>query len=323
MKKTVGIVFAMMLLFMGASPLFAVGGSEGSEYPSKPISYVIPFDPGGQSDIAAQVQKAELQEILGTNILIKHNPGAAGAVAWSEIAKSNPDGYTIIGNNLPHIVIQPLVREDAGYQTEDLEPLYLFQTTPIGIAVLADSEWKTLDDLIEYAKANPGKVTIGGSGTHSGHHLALLQLQYLTGTQFTYIPSTGAAPSVANFLGGHVKALFANSDDLVQHREKMNVLAIGTEKEFYALPGVKTFKEQGIKMTAGIDRGVAVAKGTPDAIIRILEKAFDEVCKGEKYVTMMEESGILVQNMKSREFKKYIEEKKAETIAALEVLGEL
>jgi len=305
------------------SLLFAEGQQEVTSYPSKDITYIIPFDPGGQSDITAQYQKEDLQNVMGENIIIKHMPGAGGAVAWASLVKTKPDGYTIAGNNIPHIIIQPVVRDNAGYETEDLVPVYLFQTTPIGLAVLKDSRFKTLDEMIAYAKNHPGEITIGGSGTHSGHHLALLQLQKLTGAKFTYIPSTGAAPSITNFLGGHTEALFANSNDLVTHEDKVTILGMGTEERFAALPQAPTFIEQGVNMTAGIDRGVCVPPGTPASIITTLEDAFAEVCNMPTFVNKMEELGFLVRDMKSKEFKKYIADKKIEIISTLKELGEI
>lgn len=317
------IVVAVVLIGMIVSISYGAGSKgEDEKYPSKPIEYIIPFNPGGQSDITAQHQKEGLMKALGVNIVLKYMPGAGGAVAWSYLVKAKPDGYTISGNNIPHIIIQPLVRENAGYKTEQLVPIYMFETTPIGLAVLKDSPFDTLEDFINYAKENPGEITVGGSGTHSGHHLALLQLQKLTGAQFTYIPSTGAAPSVANFLGGHTQALFANSNDLIQHKDKIKILAIGTKKRFLPhLPDVPTFIEQGVKMTAGIDRGVCVPPGTPEKVIKVLEDAFDEVCKSDEFVSSMEDLGFQVKNLKSKEFKKYIENKTKEITETLKELG--
>jgi tripartite-type tricarboxylate transporter receptor subunit TctC len=322
--RTTGILLAaLILLAAGAGLSFAAGEKQEEEYPSRSIDYIIPFNPGGQSDITAQYQKTALEEALGVNVLIKHMPGAGGAVAWSNLVKAQPDGYTISGNNIPHIIIQPLVRDNAGYETEELVPVYMFQTTPIGLAVLEDSRFKNLEQLIDYARKNPGEVTVGGSGTHSGHHLALLQLEKLAGVKFTYIPSTGAAPSVANFLGGHTEALFANSNDLVQHQNKIIVLGMGTEGRFKSLPGVKTFIEQGYEFTAGISRGVCVPPGTPDFKIQVLEDAFAEVCQGEAFVSKMEELGFVVNQLRSDEFKKFIEMKKEEITSTLEELGEI
>ncbi|RKX83104.1 MAG: tripartite tricarboxylate transporter substrate binding protein, partial [Spirochaetes bacterium] len=158
------IIIILTLVALVAALAFTKGSSETAKYPSRSITYIIPFNPGGQSDITAQYQKDDLEKVLGVNVIIKHLPGAGGAVAWSKVVKSKPDGYTISGNNIPHIILQPLVRDNAGYKTDQLVPVYMFQSTPIGLAVLKRSPFKTLDDFINYAKKNPGKITIGGSG---------------------------------------------------------------------------------------------------------------------------------------------------------------
>ena len=316
-------VIVVMLTIMLPAALFATGTTEQGSFPTRAINYVIPFDAGGQSDITAQYQREGLERALGVDVVIRHQPGAGGALAWSALARGRADGYTIAGNNIPHIVIQPLVRDNAGYRTEDLRPVYLFQTTPIGLAVAANSPFNTLAELIDHARANPGRVTVSGSGTHSGHHLAILQLQHLSGTEFTYVPASGAAPSVTNFLGGHTQALLANSDDLVQHRASMKILAIGTEARFHALSDVPTFIEQGYDFTAGIDRGVTVGADTPDEIVRRLEQAFDAVTRDPAFVSQMEAMGFEMQYLGADAFAEYIARKQREISTVLRELGEL
>lgn len=321
MTKRVALLVATLLLL--SAVVFAAGQGEGSEYPNRPISYVVPFNPGGQSDVTAQYQKPYLEDLLGVDIVVRHQPGAGGALAWSNLVKAKGDGYTITGNNIPHIIIQPLVREDAGYKTEELKPVYLFQTTPIGLAVAPDSEFDTLEELVAYAVDNPGQITVSGSGTHSGHHLALLQLQHLTEAQFTYIPATGAAPSVANFLGGHSQVLMANSNDLLAHQGEMKVLAIGTEVRFPQLPEVPTFIEEGVDMTAGIDRGVAVSPSTPDEIVSVLEAAFEQVSNNPEFRSEMDALGFVTHSIGAEEFAAYIERKTEEIETVLLELGEI
>lgn len=278
------------------------------DYPNKPITYLIPFDPGGQSDLEARRQQPLLEKALGVPVLITYKPGGGGSVGWAELANSKPDGYTIAGNNIPHIILQPLQRKNAGYQLEDLEPVALFQATPIGLAVLKTSPIKTLKDFVAYAKANPGAITVAGSGTYTGHHLGYLQFQKLAGIKVTYIPFTGAAPQVAAFLGGHAMAILANSNDLVQHHDKIRILAMGSEKRFAALPEVPTFKELGYKMTCSIDRGVCVPKGTPKERIEILEKAFLKIARNKEIQGQMAEQGFVPVALGAAEFKKYIAE---------------
>ncbi|TVR69959.1 MAG: tripartite tricarboxylate transporter substrate binding protein [Spirochaetaceae bacterium] len=322
-KRLPAIMIAIVLVVALSATAAAAGSGEQTEFPTRAISYVIPFDPGGQSDVTAQYQKPYLEEILGVNVVVRHQPGAGGALAWSNLVTARGDGYTIMGNNVPHIIIQPLVREDVGYRTEQLKPVYMFQTTPIGVAVAANSPFNTLEDLVDYGRRNPGRITVIGSGTHSGHHLALLQLQQLTGSQFTYIPATGAAPSVANFLGGHSEVLMANSDDLVAHQREMKILAMGTTERFHLLPDVPTFIEQGVQMTAGIDRGVAVPPNTPDEVVAKLEAAFHAVSSDPDFRADMDALGFVTHTMGAAEFAAYLEQKQQEIEAALRELGEL
>ncbi|MFW5643086.1 MAG: tripartite tricarboxylate transporter substrate binding protein [Alkalispirochaeta sp.] len=323
--RSIRIAMMILALLVGSGmAAFASGEAEDpSSFPTRAISYVIPFNPGGQSDVTAQYQKPYLEEALGVDVVVRHQAGAGGALAWSNLTKADPDGYTVTGNNIPHIIIQPIVRDDAGYETDELKPVYLFQTTPIGIAVAPDSPFETLEDLVQYALENPGTVTVSGSGTHSGHHLAVLQLEHLSGAEFTYIPETGAAPSVANFLGGHSQVLMANSTDLVSHLDEMKILAIGTDDRFGAFPEVPTFIEAGYEMTAGIDRGVAVPPDTPDEIIATLENAFDAVSTNTEFRQEMEELGFVVHAIGAAEFAEYIARKEEEIVTVLRELGEI
>jgi tripartite-type tricarboxylate transporter receptor subunit TctC len=316
------LALAITAIVLVAATATASGQAETS-YPTRAISYVIPFNPGGQSDVTAQYQKQYLEDALGVNVVIRHQPGAGGALAWSNLVKARPDGYTITGNNVPHIIIQPMVRDNAGFTTEELKPVYLFQSTPIGLAVAPDSPFDTLQELLDHAAENPGAITVSGSGTHSGHHLALLQMQYLSDAEFTYIPATGAAPSVAAFLGGHTDALLANSTDLLSHSNDMKVLAIGTEERFRALPDVPTFVEEGLDMTAGIDRGVAVPPETPADIVAVLEDAFAQVSANEEFVEEMEELGFVIHSIGAEEFAAYLERKTNEIGTVLRELGEI
>ncbi|MCK5735941.1 MAG: hypothetical protein KAH21_05655, partial [Spirochaetaceae bacterium] len=134
-------------------------------------------------------------------------------------------------------------------------------------------------------------------------------------------PSTGAAPSVANFLGGHTDALFANSNDLVTHNDDIIVLGLGTEERFTLLPDAPTFMEQGIDMTAGIDRGVCVPQGTPADVIAVLEDAFRKVCTDPEFMAKMEDMGMVVQNLGAAEYKAYIEKTAAKYEEILKQLG--
>jgi tripartite-type tricarboxylate transporter receptor subunit TctC len=301
MKKLTILMTSLVLLGMIAVPAMA-------EFPEEPITYSIPFGPGGQSDLEARRQQPMLESILGQKVIVQYKPGGGGSVGWAELINKKPTGYFISGINIPHIILQPLARGNAGYETEQLLPIAFFQATPIGLAVLKDSQFKNLEDLIAYAKANPGALIAGGSGTWSGHHIAHLQFGKMAGIKMTYIPSKGAADSVAQFLGGHVKALWANSNDLVQHADKIRVLGFGTKKPFVAMPDVPTFESQGYKLYASIDRGAGAPPGTPKERIAVLEKAFLQIANDPKVKEQMIKDGFEPLAMGSDESKAYIAE---------------
>ncbi len=260
--------------------LAAAPGVVLAEYPEQPISYTIPFDPGGESDITARFQEPHLEEILGTEVNVTHRPGGGGAVGWSEFqSRAKPDGYEMIGVNIPHIIAQPLMRDNTGYETDNWRIVSFFHITPNALIVPKDSPFKTLDDLVQYAKKNPQAVTLGGSGTYTANHLGALRLEREAGIDITYIPFTGTGPLPAAVQGGHVSGILNYSMLGVQMQDKARVLAVASEERVPALPDVPTFKEQGYDIVGGAYRGVAVPKGTPDEVVNKLEQAFAETNK--------------------------------------------
>lgn len=297
-----------LIVFMCILGMLALSQPASAAFPDKPITYQIPFGPGGQSDLEARRQQPMLEKILGVKVIVQYKPGGGGSVGWADLIQQKPDGYFISGINIPHIILQPLARGNAGYETDQIVPVALFQATPIGLAVLKDSPFKSLDDLVQYAKANPGAVICGGSGTWSGHHIAHLQFGKMAGINMTYIPSKGAADSIAAFLGGHVKAVWANSNDLVQHADKIRVLAFGTKKPFAPMPDVPTFESLGYKLYASIDRGAGVPPGTPADVIKVLENAFLTIAKDPKIQEQMLKEGFVPLQMGHDASKAYIDE---------------
>lgn len=266
---------SVLALSLGA---VALPGAASAEYPEQPITYIIPFDPGGESDVTARFQEPHLEEKLGVDVVVTHRPGGGGAVAWSEFQRSaEPDGYTIIGVNIPHIVAQPIQREDAGYETSDWEIITWFHFTPNALIVRKDSPFETLEDLITYAKENPQVVTVGGSGTFSANHLEMLRLEKEADIDLTYIPFTGTGPLPAALLGGHVSALMNYTMLGVQMSDEVRVLAVAAEERVKSLPDAPTFRELGYDIVGGAYRGVAAPKGTPPEIIERLAEVFGEV----------------------------------------------
>jgi tripartite-type tricarboxylate transporter receptor subunit TctC len=258
--------------------------------------------------VEARMQQPYLEKMLGVPMVVNYMPGAGGALAWTKFAQMKPDGQTVCGINIPHIILQPLSQKDVAFKTEDLKPLSLFESTPIGLAVKKESKINSLKEFVDFAKANPGKVTVGMSGKLSGHHMASLQFEKMNSLKLTQVTFTGAAPQVTALLGGHVEAIWGNSSDLVSYTTEMKILAIGTEKRMETLPGVPTFQELGMKFYPRIDRGVAVPKATPADITAKLEKAFLDTVNKDDYISKIMKAGFVPLGLNSQQSIKYITE---------------
>ncbi len=209
------------------------------------------------------------------------------------------------GFNVPHIILQPM-QQEVGYKTEQIMPLVLFQRTPLALTVLDTSNIKSLREFIDQAKKNPGKMTVGGSGTFSGYHMAALRFEKMTGTKLTYVPFTGTAPQMTAFLGGHIDAIFGTSDDLTRYKDKVRVFAFATDKRFSEFPDVPTFKELKYDFIEVVDRGVACPPKTPAYIMKKLEAVFLEVSKLPEIQSQMKRDGFIPISMGSEESKAYI-----------------
>lgn len=270
MKK---IVIGCIVLFALLAVVWT--GGAAAAYPEKPISYIIAFNPGGESDVTARLQQSHLEKILGVTVNVVHKPGGGGAVAWSEFQRTaKPDGYTVIGVNIPHIIAQPIQRKDAGYTTDGWELINWFHFTPNALIVQREGNIKTLADFIKMAKEKPKAVTVAGSGSFSANHLETLRLQKLAGIDVTYVPHTGTGPIVPALMGGHVTSTMNYSMVGVQYKDKMRTLAVATDERLKVLPDVPTFKELGYNIVGGAYRGVALPKGTPPEIVKKVTDAF-------------------------------------------------
>jgi tripartite-type tricarboxylate transporter receptor subunit TctC len=274
-------------------------------FPTRQITYMVCFDPGGQSDREARRYQPYLDKIFKQKIIIDYKVGGGGALGWRELTRAKPDGYTVAGFNVPHIILQPL-QQEVGYKTEQIVPIMIFQRTPLALAVLKTSPIKTYQEFVDNAKKNPGKVTIGGSGTFSGYHMAALRLEKISGSKLTYVPFTGSAPQMTAFLGGHVDAVFGASDDLTRYKDKVRVLAFATDKRFPDFPDAPTFKELRLDLIEQVDRGVAVPPKTPDYILRKLEAGFLEVARNPAVQEEMRKQGFVPVAMGHDECMAYI-----------------
>lgn len=304
---------------LAVSLVYATGAA-AQNYPSKSINYILPFNAGGESDISARFQQSVFKKIAGVDTVIQYMEGAGGAQAWSQLNTMPGDGYTIMGINLPHTVLQPM-QKNVGYKTDDLTPVHYFHYTPDAIFVNKDSQFKTLKDLVDYAKKSPGMLTFSGSGSNSSNNLAQVRFDELAGIKTTYIPFSGTGPAVTAILGKQTVAGFNYAPSAIAHADKMRMLAVASEKRMPAFPDVPTFRELGFDLVGGAYRGLSVPKSTPEDIRQKVSDIISGINAEPTFKKKMEDGGFVLTDVTYKDMPKFMAEKKKEYAALAEKLG--
>ena len=249
--------------------------ADGHEnYPERPIMMMVSYGAGGATDFQARIvtMTAANEDALGMPIAIINKPGAGGRVGWNWLAtQADADGYTLGAYNIPHFIAQS-IEGGVDYSADSFEPIANWGADPAVFVVAADSEFNSMNDVVDYAKANPGKLTFSGAGLFVGHHIAALQLEKAAGVKLAYIPNNkGGAGAMKAVIAGEVLGGVNNLSDAYRAQQAGNVKVLGVfdneRNEF--LPDVPTLKEQGFEIdNASVNyRGVMVPKGTPQPII--------------------------------------------------------
>lgn len=298
----------------------AASAQSESDFPNQAMTYIIPFNAGGESDISARYQQSVWEDVTGEELVIQYQPGAGGAQAWSQLNTLPGDGYTIMGINLPHTVLQP-IEGSVGYTTDELTPVHYFHYTPNAIFVPKDSEFETLEQLIEHANANPGAVTFAGSGSNSANHLAQAEFDAEVGTTTTYIPFSGTGPAITAVLGGQTTAGFNYATSGVNQGEELRMLAVAAEERLPAFPDVPTFSELGHDIVGGAYRGVAVPDSTPEDLRERISDLVQAVNEHPEFIEKMESGGFVLTDITYDKMDAFLEEKKAEYAEGAEALG--
>lgn len=321
--KKIGIVAIAALLLVGcaknsASSETAKGKSGESDYPKKPVEVVVGFGAGGETDTVARLVFQYASKYFDQNFAIINKPGASGELAWSEVAKAKPDGYTIAFINPPTFVSHPVQRENAGYKIEDFRIIANMVKDPACIVVPAKSEINTMDDFVK--KAKEGKLSIGYSGPGSSESLTLRQLEELGSYTIDKIPYDGSASSIVALLGGQIDSCILNVSGAINYTNDGSVKIIGVASKerspFY--PEVPTFEESGIKVYNDAYRGVAAPKDVPEEVIDKIEDAINKALEDPEFKKRAEEMKLPIYYMNSEDFTKTIEDIKAELTKELE-----
>ncbi len=301
-KKTsslaIGLTAGALLMGTSASAL--------ADYPERPIGVMVAYNPGGATDFQARIatlasakEKDGKAISVGQPIYVTNKPGAGGRKGWNWFAAKAPkDGYMLAAYNVPHFIAQSIVF-DTKYNINNLEPVGNWGADPAVLIVGKDSKFNSAKELVAYAKANPGKVTVSGAGKFVGHHIAHLQFEKASGAKLKYIPGKGGVGAMKLVKGGQVMAGFNNLSDAARAQGDIKILAVADLERHAFLPDVPTLKEQGINVdNSSVNfRGLMVPKGTPQNVIDHLANTVPKMFQDKKTLGKMEQTNSPVRIM--------------------------
>ena len=284
-------LISTLVLAVAMLTLTLSGAAFAADYPSKPVNMIIAFTAGGSSDVQARIMQKYWNKLVDQQWNFVYKPGAGGAIGFGEIAMARKDGYTIGGINIPHLIIQPLVQK-AQFKVTDFDYICQVVNDPQAVVVRKDSKFKSVQEIFDHAKANPGKLKVGLVGPNSGHHLMFLDVKEKFGFPATEVFYKGAADQNAAILGGEIDVMFGNLNDVMRSIEELNVLALaGEERNQMFLPDVPTMKELGFDVVSDIRRAFVAPKGIKAEQLAFLRDVFKKICEDPEYLQDMKKAG--------------------------------
>lgn len=283
----------------------ACGLAQAQGYPTKSIRVIIPSTPGGGTDFIGRLVSTRLAEVNGWTMVPENKPGAGTALGLAEAARSNNAGYDLVVAQTDNVSLIPLLMKVAYDPVKDLTPVALVATTPLVLIVPENSPYKTLADLVKAAKAEPGKISYGTSGTGGTVHIALEMLQAAAGIKLQHIPYKGSAPALADLLGGHLQ--FAGSSissaASLLHSGKIRALAVTSPKRNAALPDVPTVAESGYKDFSLVSYyGIMAPAGLPQPVLIRLNTDLNKILQRPDVRTALLGQGLEPSPASSEEF---------------------
>ena len=306
--KRLPIPFAVLLVAVVAS--LAVGDEH---YPSRPITLVVPFPPGGVADNTARPLAHSLGKALKAQVGVLNKQGAGGEVGMQYAATQKPDGYTLLVA-LSSISIIPEAAKVAdrkpGYTVDQFEPLALISADPTILVVRAESPWKTAKEFIDDAKKRPGQISYSSSGIHGTLHMAMELLSQAAGIKLKHVPHSGGGPAMTAVLGGHVDALASGPSVVLPQIKagKLRALAGWGEKRLAALPDLPTFRELGYPDAEFyIWAGVFAPKGVPEPVLSKLRDAMKTVVADAEFKAAMEKQETPINFKQGDEFRRFFD----------------
>jgi len=307
-----------ILGLMVAVGIFWLGGAAAlgqEKFPMRGIEIVIPFAPGGATDVGVRILADELAKILKVSITPNNKTGASGTTGGAYVLKSKRDGYTVFAASGGPVINGPLILPDVSYNVfKDFTPVAYFASVPNVFVVKSDSPFKSLADLIDYARKNPGKVTCGSAGTGTESHFNFEILKSLTKLEMTHVPFKSGGDVIPAVLGGHVTmgvgVIAANGPQI--QAGALRGIGITSSKRLKDFPNLPSTAEQGFpQINISTWLGFLVGSGTPDSAVKVLESALDKAIKNPAVAKKAEDLGYLIEYKNSAQFRKFLEEQYA------------
>ncbi|MDB5840578.1 MAG: Tat pathway signal protein, partial [Herminiimonas sp.] len=306
-------LFLCAVLIAGAPalPVFSTAALAQDAYPSRPITMIVPFPPGGVADTVARPVAEAMSRHLQQNVVVENKAGAGGAIGMGQAARAEPNGYTVM-MALSSISIIPEADKILGrqplYQISQLKPIARFTADPTVLVVRADSPWKTLAEFIAEMKAKPGKYNYSSSGNYGTMHVPMEMLKASAKFRMVHVPYTGAGPAVVALLGGQVDAVSTGPASVVGQIKagKLRALAHWGSEPLAALPGVPSLKEAGYPVEFAQWSGLFVPAKTPDAIVARLREAARVAANDARVRQVISGAGSPVLYLDTAEFESYI-----------------
>jgi len=313
------IVWGVVLL---VGCLFLSGTVFGEEFPQKPINLLIGYAAGGSTDLTTRALATEASKILNQPIICSNQVGASGTLVLGRVKGEKPDGYTLFNAPTANFCRIPHLQAVPYDPLKDFSFIMQYSLYQYGIVVQADAPWKTLAELLGYAKKNPNKIKYATSGLGSGQHLVMEYLAKLKGIQWDHVPFSGGNEAVASLLGGHVQVV-SQTTEWKEHvlAGKLRLLAVCTKQRIKAFPDVPTLKEQGIDFAVHSGLSFMGPAGMPPAVVAKLQNAFAEAMKSKAFLDVLEKYDMPPAFLGSEELTAFIRKDYEETGALIKTLG--
>ena len=322
LKRSLALVAAIIV------PAIAGVASAQDVWPSKPITLIVPFPPGGVADIVGRPFADALSRELKQPVVIENKPGAGGGIGMGAVAKAKPDGYTLL-LALSSISILPEADKVLGraplYQLDQFTPIARLTADPTVLAVRADSPWKTLQDFVEDARKRPGAITYGSSGNYGTMHMPMEMFAHSANVKLLHVPFTGGGPAVIGLLGGQVDALSTGPSTVLQHVKagKVRVLASWGDHRLASLPDVRTLSESGFDAIFFQWSALFAPAGTPEPVVARLREAARIAATDARFVSTLATVETPVQYLDAPELRRFWDADAKKLAQAVQRVGKI